>query len=543
MKRFFRELLESFKVIYKKNDKGKIDKETEGYMEEAVRKNRSLLLFVSIWAALFQLFNLFRVFVLSDAGISTRNNFIYFCFYLSLLILCIVSIGMEKGFHMTSMNRYRIHMVIGTLFLLWQTLFNVYDAARAGSAGNFTLSVAFMAFSAIFVMKPLYFLLNLSGLSVLFLCLTRQTVPFGMKYNYVLMIVLCLVVYYQRYKHAKRERDQRLEIEAVQKAYLTERERFRLTYEQYEIICRSGQLITFKWNVQSGDAYFSEQWSTALGQPLHVSDLETFVKNSESLEESDKKQILTYMENVKKGVPYQKEEICIPGDDGLLHWYELRATTQENMEGQPVFGIGILLDIMDQKQEIRKIRQRAEVDFTGILNKPAIEKYGRERMKQLDEEEIFLMLILDLDNFKRVNDTYGHPVGDMVLAEVASHMKDNAFPGMRVGRIGGDEFVALYAGIDTLSLRLANAFAERVQECIQTMQLPCGNIDIKASVGIAVLDREKDMTFDELYAEADKALYAAKKAGKGRIRWGGVQEISPVIKPFRGSVMLLRSAC
>ena len=86
MKRFFRELLESFRVIYKKNDKGKMDKETEECMEEAVRKNRSLLLFVSIWAALFQLFNLFRVFVLSDAGISTPVSYTH----LTLPTICSV---------------------------------------------------------------------------------------------------------------------------------------------------------------------------------------------------------------------------------------------------------------------------------------------------------------------------------------------------------------------------------------------------------------------------------------------------------------------
>lgn len=530
IRKFLLKLSDNFRTIYKKNDNEAEEKE---YIEKAVEKNRSLLLFVSIWAALFQLFNLFRVFFMSNSGISTWNNFLYFCFYLSLLIVCFVYMFMDKGMHMTSINRYRLHMVYATLFLLWQTLFNVYDVARIDSAGNFTLSVTLMAFSAIFIMKPLYFLLNLGALSMLFLLMAGQAVPFGVKYNFVVMILLCLVVYHQRYTHEKRERDQKHEIETAQKAYWEERERFRLTHEQYEIICRSSHLITFKWDVKSGNAYFSEQWSNTLGQPLYISDLESFVRKATRLPDSDKKQILTCLENVKNGVPYQKEEIGVPGNDGRLHWYELRATTQENCEGEPIFGIGILLDIMEQKQEIRKIRHHAEIDFTGILNKSAIEKYGRARIQQLNADETFIMLILDLDNFKRVNDTFGHPVGDIVLSEVASRMKENALPGMRVGRIGGDEFVAIYAGIDTLSPRFVNAFAEKVQECIRTMRLPVGDVNTKASIGIAALSKEEDMTYDELYAKADEALYEAKKAGKGTIRWGGVYETFPQNKAIK----------
>ena len=78
---------------------------------------------------------------------------------------------------------------------------------------------------------------------------------------------------------------------------------------------------------------------------------------------------LECVENVKSGIPYQKLEIRMPGKDGHLHWYELRLTIQENNKGEPILGIGILLDIMEHKQEIKKIHQRAERDFTDVYKR------------------------------------------------------------------------------------------------------------------------------------------------------------------------------
>lgn len=526
-KKFLEVYLEKIRKIYKINDIEEVDKKTieETYVEAAVTSNKSFFLFMCIFIVFVELFNIFRVFFLTNGiGISTLNNFTYFSFYLTLLIIAALYIYINKKISIAHRKLYRIQMVGGVIFLVWQALFNAYDIIRTGASGNFTLPVAFMAFTAIFRMKPIYFFLNVSAMSVLFLIIAGQVLSFGVKFNYVIMLLLCVAIYYHRYKQTKKEFVQRIAVEAANKAYLDERERFRLTNEQYEIVCRYSQLITFKWDIQKDEVYFSEQWGTALGQPLYIAGLESFVKESRNLQSMDKKNILDCVENVKSGIPYQKLEIRIPGKDGHLHWYELRLTIQENSKGEPILGIGILLDIMEHKQEIKKMHQRAERDFTGVLNKSAIEKYGRERIEQLSEDETFIMLVMDMDNFKYINDTMGHPVGDYVLSEVAAHMKESALPGMRIGRIGGDEFVALFAGTSTLSLRLANAFAEKMQNYIQGIRLVDGNTVVKVSIGAAAISKDSKMTFDELYEEADKALYEAKKAGKGKIRWGGVDK-------------------
>ena len=105
-------------------------------------------------------------------------------------------------------------------------------------------------------------------MTVLFLIIAGQVLPFGVKFNYMIMLLLCVAIYYHRYKQTKKEFVQRIAVEAANKAYLDERERFRLTNEQYEIVCRYSQLITFKWDIQKDEVYFSEQWGTALGLSL-----------------------------------------------------------------------------------------------------------------------------------------------------------------------------------------------------------------------------------------------------------------------------------
>lgn len=128
-------------------------------------------------------------------------------------------------------------------------------------------------------------------------------------------------------------------------------------------------------------------------------------------------------------------------------------------------------------------------------------------------------LILDLDDFKYINDTMGHPMGDYVLSEIGACMKKCALPGMCIGRIGGDEFLMLLAGAKALNVRLVKEYAEKLLEHVQSIKISGMNRPVRVSIGIAVLDQESGMSFEELYAKADRALYQSKRAGKGRIKW------------------------
>jgi diguanylate cyclase (GGDEF)-like protein len=136
--------------------------------------------------------------------------------------------------------------------------------------------------------------------------------------------------------------------------------------------------------------------------------------------------------------------------------------------------------------------------------------------------EALALVIVDIDRFKRVNDTHGHLVGDAVIRSVGQMMAGD-FKGIgQVARVGGEEFALISSGASSQSLTSAlTAFCERVRS---TPVLTNG-VAVRVTVSAGIALRRRDETFDQLYSAADRALYAAKAAGRNRVRFsdGGEQ--------------------
>jgi diguanylate cyclase (GGDEF)-like protein/PAS domain S-box-containing protein len=124
------------------------------------------------------------------------------------------------------------------------------------------------------------------------------------------------------------------------------------------------------------------------------------------------------------------------------------------------------------------------------------------------------VLFLDLDEFKAVNDSFGHPAGDQLLIEVAGRLQAATRPGDTVARFGGDEFAVLVeAGLMPIA---AQEVAKRIIEALTpTFRVRTNDVAMRPSIGIAIADRA-DVTPDELLRDADLAMYVAKRNGKGR---------------------------
>ena len=128
--------------------------------------------------------------------------------------------------------------------------------------------------------------------------------------------------------------------------------------------------------------------------------------------------------------------------------------------------------------------------------------------------EIGALLIIDLDNFKTVNDTLGHMVGDRVLSDVAEEMRETFRQQDYLGRIGGDEF-SIYAEFDKkLNYNIKNKLDELYKDFDITFELEKEKCDLSLSVGV-VINKDKRTDFDEMYRQADTALYTSKKNEKG----------------------------
>ncbi|MEZ4483327.1 MAG: GGDEF domain-containing protein [Syntrophotaleaceae bacterium] len=163
--------------------------------------------------------------------------------------------------------------------------------------------------------------------------------------------------------------------------------------------------------------------------------------------------------------------------------------------------------------QLDELRQLALVDgLTGLANRNHFE---REITGHLQEQTRynwrFGLLFIDIDNFKQVNDVYGHEIGDQVLQMVGSNLKHICRPFDVFGRWGGEEFVGLVRNVETQELV---AIGERLRRLVESsrLQTPAGPIGVTVSVG-ATLARTDD-TLLSLVRRADELMYRSKKRGK-----------------------------
>lgn len=173
--------------------------------------------------------------------------------------------------------------------------------------------------------------------------------------------------------------------------------------------------------------------------------------------------------------------------------------------------------VLSQRREINEINLQLQSllqkdPLTGLLNKAAFEKKAAVHLAQVERDGGLTMLMADLDDFKDVNDRYGHPCGDYVLKETAEKLQA-AFPdAVEIGRIGGDEFaVMLYTG-DPAALETDS---RRLIEMLSGVEWKGACIGPQCSIGICRISRT-GVSYEQLYEKVDRTLYRAKRQGKGR---------------------------
>jgi diguanylate cyclase (GGDEF)-like protein/PAS domain S-box-containing protein len=168
-------------------------------------------------------------------------------------------------------------------------------------------------------------------------------------------------------------------------------------------------------------------------------------------------------------------------------------------------------DITTQRELEERLRHDAMHDaLTGLWNRAAFTQYAEKACARASRDASTLaLLFVDLDDFKRVNDTYGHELGDQVLIEVGERLESCLRGGEVIARLGGDEFTVLLEGID--DPRLAIEVADRVLAALaRPTRAVTGGLELEASVGIA-LNPAGRLSLTELLREADGAMYAAKR--------------------------------
>lgn len=191
----------------------------------------------------------------------------------------------------------------------------------------------------------------------------------------------------------------------------------------------------------------------------------------------------------------------IKHENGHYVWCKIDVFSMKE-NGIPVRMLGVVTDINSLKKENLRLQKKIYFDnFLQIYTK----EYSLQMIEQTLEDSVYqhhALIIMDMDDFKEVNDTYGHSEGDRVLLETAGQLKEKFRTTDIVGRFGGDEFIVLMCNVpDTECVR------KKLQGILSEQR---GKHGVTKSAGVALFP-EDGRTLEQLFIRADKALYAAKK--------------------------------
>ncbi|MFZ5849821.1 MAG: EAL domain-containing protein [Actinomycetota bacterium] len=204
------------------------------------------------------------------------------------------------------------------------------------------------------------------------------------------------------------------------------------------------------------------------------------------------------------------------GDGSLVHVWVTTAVVHD-AEGRPQYAILHCVDDTERRRQRAELERLAHTDeLTGLANRTVANERLRRALARLGREGgVVGLLLLDLDRFKLVNDSLGHPLGDALLVEAARRLRQVTRADTTVARLGGDEFVLVVEG--ARSAADVHAVASRAMAALRRpCRLPSGDtLTASCSIGVAIAAGE-GQTPEDLFREADLALYQAKDAGRDR---------------------------
>jgi diguanylate cyclase (GGDEF)-like protein/PAS domain S-box-containing protein len=207
--------------------------------------------------------------------------------------------------------------------------------------------------------------------------------------------------------------------------------------------------------------------------------------------------------------------------NGNTVWVRISSSLVRDADGRPLHFVSQIENVTDRKRAEERLKELADHDsLTGLLNRRRFDEELRLTLLRLRRHGgQATLLLIDLDRFKAVNDTYGHKTGDEVLVAVAAVLRERLRETDVVARLGGDEFavIALETGGEE-----ARPVANDLSDALHALRIPGGpaELTVTASIGVVILDQASMADADDPLVAADRALYEAKSSGRDRIELG-----------------------
>ncbi len=286
---------------------------------------------------------------------------------------------------------------------------------------------------------------------------------------------------------------------------------------RHALLTQQSEGVIFELDLDSDTLTCSPRWKEMFGyDPIR----EGFLSNlplSSHFHPDDLSTLSTWADSMRRNAHTLPHiEVRVLGHNGKYVWCRIRAQLQRDEAKGINRIVGILYDVDEDKRAALTLKERAERDaLTKLLNKQSTQQMVSERLSQ-QTDTLSALLILDLDNFKGVNDKYGHLYGDAVLSQIGNSLRHLFRSQDIIGRIGGDEFLIFLNDVPNAELvqercrQLLDTFRALFAQLVPELKVSC-------SIGAALAPLHAN-GYTELFRHADEALYLAKARGKNRYK-------------------------
>ncbi len=256
---------------------------------------------------------------------------------------------------------------------------------------------------------------------------------------------------------------------------------------------------------------------------LGLTNEELIGKKLEDLKEVVPLELIVFHQN-QDAILYEDHnsleyESSIKMSDGVTKEFQITKKVFNSEFGECLGYIGVMSDITDLKQKEKKLQELASIDsLTHLYNRRHFSKVAQQALELAKRHsETLCVIMLDIDNFKKINDTYGHKIGDDVIIRLANILQETSRKSDIVARFGGEEFVLL---LPKTHREGASIIAEKIREKSEELLITLDDgseISFTISLGVSEINIKEESDVEEGIKRADAALYASKRSGKNRV--------------------------
>lgn len=284
---------------------------------------------------------------------------------------------------------------------------------------------------------------------------------------------------------------------------------------RHQRIMEQSESIVFEWDIRKDTVTCSEKWKTRFGYDDQPTGFLNRLDKGTLFHPDDLPQIRKTVKELLEGKSTDVLDMRIVNKAGRYLWSRVRVATLLDETGKPSYVTGIIYDIDELKTDALRMKRQAQQDaLTKLLNKASAVQAVETHLAARTGNQMSALLVLDLDNFKTVNDTHGHMYGDAVLTQMGTTLRSLFRANDVIGRIGGDEFLIFLDNVPSKEM-----VAERCRLLVDTFrnqfQTLMPGLPISVSVGGAISPANGTI-YADLFRHADEALYNAKGRGKNQ---------------------------